>query len=76
MISLMLQKYKTSEPHRIDNLLKMNADGAAGQVPVLFRVVNERCNLLAADFRRAIAKHEQQRIDNVTLPASIGSDNR
>ena len=55
----------------VNDLLKVDTDGATVDVEMILAVVDKSTDLLQANFARTVTKHKQHRVDNIRFPASI-----
>ncbi len=60
----------------VDDELKVDGDGAAVDVGVVLRLVDEDGDALGADLLRPVAEHEEHRVDHVRFAAAVRADDR
>ncbi len=76
--STILWKVDTSTTvgtHQVYDSLEVDTDGAALQVQVMLRAVDEDGDLFGADLPRSVAKDKEHGVNDVGLATAIGTHN-
>lgn len=60
--------------HLVNDFLEVNLHGAALDVPVLVRVVDQHRELFGADFLGSVAKDKEEGVDDVGFATAVGAD--